>query len=61
MNEFLFGERKMSFWDELKQGLGIALSLVVFITLIPVALTGGFFATHYLYCDQMQLCDEVKK
>lgn len=50
----------MSFWDELKQGLGIALSLVVFITLIPVALTGGFFATHYLYCDIAKLC-EVKK
>ena len=60
MNEFLFGERKMSFWDELKQGFGIALSLVVFFTLIPVALTGGFFATHYLYCDIAKLC-EVKK
>ena len=50
----------MSFLDELKQGLCMALSLVVFFTLIPVALTGGFFATNYLYCDVAKLC-EVKK
>lgn len=51
----------MSFWDELRASLCMALSLVVFITLIPIALTGGFFVTKYIYCDQMQLCQEVKK
>ena len=51
----------MSFWDELKQSFGITLSLIVFIALIPVALTGGFFATKYIYCDKMQLCQEIKK
>ena len=51
----------MSFLDELKQGLCMALSLVVFFTLIPVALTSGFFATKYLYCDIAKLCDEAKK
>ena len=54
------GGNKMSFLDELKQGLCMALFLVVFFTLIPVALTGGFFATNYLYCDVAKLC-EVKK
>lgn len=51
----------MNFWDELKMGLGMALFLVVFFTLIPVALTGGFFATKYIYCDTLHFCQEIKK
>lgn len=51
----------MSFWDELKVSLSIALSLIVFITLMPVALTGGFFVTKYIYCDVAKLCEEIKK
>lgn len=51
----------MSFWDELRASLCMALSLVVFITLIPITLTGGFFATKYIYCDVAKLCSEIKK
>ena len=51
----------MNFWDELKGGLAFALTLAVFITLIPVALSGGFFATKYIYCDVLKLCSEIKK
>lgn len=51
----------MSFWDELKTSVIMAVSVVVFITLIPIALTGGFFATKYIYCDVAKLCEEIKK
>lgn len=51
----------MNFWDELKGGLAVALSLAVYIALIPVAITGGLFATKYIYCDVLELCSEIKK
>ena len=47
-------------WDDIKFGLFYVTGFLTILVLMPVALTGGFFATKYIYCDRMQLCEEVK-
>jgi hypothetical protein len=41
--------------------LGAAVAFLLFLAMIPVALTGGFFATKYIYCDVAKLCPLIKK
>lgn len=48
-------------WDDIKFGLFYVIGFVTVLTLMPVALTGGFFATKYIYCDVAKLCSEIKK
>ena len=48
-------------WDDIKVHLTAAIGFLLLLTLMPVALTGGFFVTKYIYCDKLQLCQEIKK
>ena len=48
-------------WDDIRFGLFYVTGFLTILVLMPVALTGGFFATKYIYCDRMQLCEEIKK
>ena len=48
-------------WDDIKFGLFYVTGFLTLLTLMPVAFTGGFFATKYIYCDKLQLCQEIKK
>ena len=48
-------------WDDIRFTLVYVIGVLILLTLMPVALSGGFFATKYIYCDQMQLCKEIKK
>jgi hypothetical protein len=48
-------------WDEIRVHLTAAIAFLLLLTLMPVALTGGFFATKYIYCDVAKLCEGVKK
>lgn len=47
--------------DDIKFGLFYVIGFVTVLTLMPVALTGGFFVTKYIYCDVAKLCSEIKK
>ena len=48
-------------WDDIKFGLFYVIGFLTVLVLMPVALTGGFFATKYIYCDVAKLCSEIKK
>lgn len=48
-------------WDDIKFGLFYVTGFLTVLVLMPVALTGGVFATKYIYCDKLQLCQEIKK
>jgi len=48
-------------WDDIRFTLVYVIGLLTLLTFMPVVLTGGFFATKYIYCDRMQLCEEIKK
>ena len=43
---------------DLKVFLSGSLAFLLLIFLMPVAITGGFFATKYVYCDTMRLCEK---
>lgn len=48
-------------WGDIRVHLTAAIAFLLFLTLLPVALTGGFFVTKYIYCDVAKLCSELKK
>ena len=48
-------------WDDIRFTLVYVIGLLTILVLMPVALSGGFFVTKYIYCDRMQLCQEAKK
>lgn len=43
---------------DLKVFLSGSFAFLLLIFLMPVAITGGFFATKYVYCDTMRLCEK---
>ena len=48
-------------WDNIRFIFMFLTGVLITTALLPVAVSGGFFATKYIYCDQMQLCKEIKK
>jgi hypothetical protein len=48
-------------WDDIRFTLVYVIGLLMILLLMPVALTGGFFVTEYIYCDVAKLCSEIKK
>lgn len=48
-------------WDDIKFGLFYVTGFLTVLVLMPVALTGGFFVTKYIYCDTLHFCQEIKK
>lgn len=48
-------------WDDIRFTLIYVIGLLTILVLMPVALSGGFFATKYIYCDVAKLCSEIKK
>ena len=42
----------------LSGSLAFLLLIFLLIFLMPVAITGGFFASKYVYCDTMRLCEK---
>lgn len=48
-------------WGDIRVHLTAAISFLLLLTLMPVALIGGFFMTKLIYCDVAKLCSELKK
>jgi len=48
-------------WDDIRFTLVFTVGVLTMVTVTPVAITGGLFASNYIFCEKMQVCEDIKK